>query len=1011
MVVRITTNLRAVRGYAGGVSPHTNPSGPPRSLEQAEAVARAALLDVTAYDVSLDLDRGAETFGSVTTIDLVSQGGPTFLDVQPVSLASVTVNGTAVDVGLLDRGRLPITTDPGENRIVVDAVMRFRNDGEGLHRAVDPADGQHYVYAMTFLDAAPSIFGCFDQPDLKAVWTLHVRAPRDWTVIGNSPATEVEPGQWDLATTLPLSTYLVALVAGPYHVVRSEHDGIPLGISARASMARHLDHDAEELFTVTGQSFDELHRLFGMRYPFGEYHQAFVPEFNAGAMESAACVTFRDEYIFESRAVRSQHIFRANVIAHEMAHMWFGDIVTPVWWDDLWLNESFAEYMGARVTASATEFTDAWLHDAYSRHQWGLTADQRPTTHPIAGNGARDASVALQNFDGISYAKGAVVIKQLNRTLGDDVFFAGVSDHFERHQYANATMADLVESWERAAGADLSAFRDGWLLTAGPDRLELDRTAGVVRRTPLPEHPASREHTLTIASAPADAPGSWTLDTLVVDADEVPVAVTDGPMVIDPHFETWAVTLVDPSSLPSLAAALPATEDPLLRASVWNSVRNAFYHAQLDPADVLDLLEAAMPDEDTDDGIGFTLAWATGTVVPLATDPMAALARMRDVAARRATTAPPGSTLQLAAFRSQVAASREADDLRRWLAGTGPARRGRARPRAALAHPLPPGHHRRRGPRRARRRARRRADVGLPRVPRALAGRHPRRRGQGLGVGALHRRGRRAQPRARGHRHRPVAARPGGPDRRLRRPLLRRPARDRRGAQHPDARLGGQPVLPGAGDLGGDRGPRERPARAARPALDAAPRGRRPDLRPGAPRGRQAEVPVIGRARRPGPTVRTRVREFGDGTERAREDRLATEEPLEIRLTWPGTPAQRVWVTMRTPGHDFELAAGFCCHEGMAAPSSPGPTIGGIAYCTDVDLTPEQELNVVTVTLTGPTDIGHRHTGLSAGSSACGVCGKDSVTEVLDSVRGVRTAWTGPLPHPDVVRRLPDPPA
>ena len=422
-------------------------------------------------------------------------------------------------------------------------------------------------------------------------------------------------------------------------------------------MARHLDHDAEELFTVTGQSFDELHRLFGMRYPFGEYHQAFVPEFNAGAMESAACVTFRDEYIFESRTVRSQHIFRANVIAHEMAHMWFGDIVTPVWWDDLWLNESFAEYMGARVTASATEFTDAWLHDAYSRHQWGLTADQRPTTHPIAGNGARDASVALQNFDGISYAKGAVVIKQLNRTLGDDVFFAGVSDHFERHQYANATMADLVESWERAAGADLSAFRDGWLLTAGPDRLELDRTAGVVRRTPLPGHPASREHTLTIASAPADAPGSWTLDTLVVDADEVPVAVTDGPMVIDPHFETWAVTLVDPSSLPALAAALPATEDPLLRASVWNSVRNAFYHAQLDPADVLDLLEAAMPDEDTDDGIGFTLAWATGTVVPLAADPMAALARMRDVAARRASTAAPGSTLQLAAFRSQVAAS------------------------------------------------------------------------------------------------------------------------------------------------------------------------------------------------------------------------------------------------------------------------------------------------------------------------------------------------------------------
>ena len=232
--------------------------------------------------------------------------------------------------------------------------MRYRHDGEGLHRAVDPADGRHYVYAMTFLDAAPSIFGCFDQPDLKAVWTLRVRAPRDWVVLGNTPATELEPGHWELAPTLPLSTYLVALVAGPYHVLRNEHDGIPLGLSARASIARHLDHDADELFTLTRQSFDELHRLFGMRYPFGDYHQAFVPEFNAGAMESAGCVTFRDPLVFQSRVVRTHHVNRATTLIHEMAHMWFGDLVTPVWWDDLWLNESFAEYMGARVTADAT---------------------------------------------------------------------------------------------------------------------------------------------------------------------------------------------------------------------------------------------------------------------------------------------------------------------------------------------------------------------------------------------------------------------------------------------------------------------------------------------------------------------------------------------------------------------------------------------------------------------------------------------------------------------------------
>src|SRR5918994_46869 len=312
----------------------------PLSLKHTEARERAALLDVTAYDVALDLDRGEETFGSVSTITVRSRGGPTFLEVQPVSLNAVTVNGKAVDVTRLERGRVPIETDPGENVVVVDAVMRYRHDGEGLHRSVDPADGRHYVYAMTFLDAAPSIFGCFDQPDLKAVWNLRVRAPREWVVLGNSPATQVEPGSWVLAQTLPLSTYLVALVAGPYHVVRSEHHGIPLGLSARASIARHLDDDAEEIFTVTAQSFDEFHRLFGVRYPFGHYHQAFVPEFNAGAMESAGCVTFRDPMIFQSRVLRTQHVVRASTIVHEMAHMWFGDLVTPEWWDDLWLNES-----------------------------------------------------------------------------------------------------------------------------------------------------------------------------------------------------------------------------------------------------------------------------------------------------------------------------------------------------------------------------------------------------------------------------------------------------------------------------------------------------------------------------------------------------------------------------------------------------------------------------------------------------------------------------------------------
>ncbi len=640
----------------------------PLSLRQLEARERSALIEVTSYDVSLDLDGGEETFESVATIDLVSQGGPTFLEVQPAALRAVTVNGCRVDVSAHERGRLPIVTDAGPNRVVVEAQMRYRHDGEGLHRAVDPADGRHYVYAMPFLDAAPSIFGCFDQPDLKAVWRVNARVPSDWVVLGNSPATEVESGRWELGPTQPLPTYLVALVAGPYHVIRTEHDGIPLGISSRASIAQHLDHDAEEIFTVTAQCFDEFHRLFGMRYPFGDYHQAFVPEFNAGAMESAGCVTFRDPLVFQSRVVRTHHTLRTSTIAHEMAHMWFGDIVTPCWWDDLWLNESFAEYMGARVTADVTEFEDVWVSEAYSRRSWGLSADQRPSTHPVAGNGAEDAATALQNFDGISYAKGAGILKQLNSLLGDDVFFGGVRDHFERHRFGNATMVDLLQAWERAGAADLDRFRDDWLLTAGPDRLELDRHAGIVRRTPPVGQPAERHHALGLARASGAAATTWTVERMRVDAEATLVSAGHDPVVLDPGVETWAVTLADEQTLAALPTLLPATDDPLLRASAWLSVRNSLQHARLEPAKALDLVAAVLPHEDTDDGVGHTLAWALGAVVPVSPDPVAACRRIHDTAAARVATAGPGSTLQLAAFQGQVAACQDPALLHAWLA-------------------------------------------------------------------------------------------------------------------------------------------------------------------------------------------------------------------------------------------------------------------------------------------------------------------------------------------------------
>ncbi len=646
-------------------------TNPFQSLQHTEAQARFDLLIVDDYDVRLDLAADQETFRSVTTIRFTSRGGPTFVDVKPVSVHTVRFNGETLDADLLVRGRLPLLTVAGANELVVDATMGFRNDGEGLHRSVDPADGRHYVYGMSFMDAAPRIFACFDQPDLKAPYTFHVSAPADWVVVGNAPGRCVESAagvaRWELERTQPLSTYFVTLVAGPYHLIRDEHDGIPLGLSARASLARDLDADADELFTMTKSCFDEFHRLFAVRYPFGDYHQAFVPEFNAGAMENPGCVTFRDPLIFSSRVTRGVRIQRATTVAHEMAHQWFGNIVTPRWWDDLWLNESFAEYMGNRVTADVTQYDDAWTHNAYARRQWGLVADLRPSTHPVAGNGAFDASAALQNFDGISYAKGSSVLKQLNAGLGDEVFFSGVVDHFTRHRFGNATMHDLFASWERAGAGDLSSFTHEWLRTAGPDTIVLDRDAGVVRRTPPPGHPADRSHTLRVATALPG--GRWEVAPLDLAAPETAYEAPDGAAVLlDPYEDTFAVVRPDPTTVAALTLLLPATDDTRLRAGIWNNVRSGFHDAAIDPADVLDLLEAGLPVEDSDDAVFHTLPWVLDKVAPLSVDPADALRRVHAATLTKVSSSPVGSTLQLSAFQAAISSAGDSGVLRSWLA-------------------------------------------------------------------------------------------------------------------------------------------------------------------------------------------------------------------------------------------------------------------------------------------------------------------------------------------------------
>ncbi|MDN4161961.1 aminopeptidase N [Nocardioides abyssi] len=642
-----------------------------RSLQRTEAEARAALLTVESYDVRLDLAADESTFASTTTIRFDSLGGPTFVDLKPARVHRVVLNGSALDPDALDRGRLPLETATGPNELVVEATMRFRNDGEGLHRSVDPVDGRHYVYGMSFMDAAPSVFACFDQPDLKAPYTVTVLAPHDWTVVGNAPATNPEPGLWHIGPTQPLSTYFVTVVAGPYHLVRDEHDGIALGLSARASLAGALEADADELMTMTRQCFDEFHRLFGIRYPFGDYHQAFVPEFNAGAMENPGCVTFRDQLVFDTRVTRGLKMSRATTVAHEMAHQWFGNIVTPRWWDDLWLNESFAEYMGVRVTADVTEYADAWVDNSYARRQWGLTADLGPGTHPVAGNGAADAVSALQDFDGISYAKGSTVLRQLAGRLGDDVFLAGVVDHLESHRFGNATMHDLFASWERAGAGDLSAFTDQWLRTAGPDVIALDRAAGVLRRTPPAGHPADRAHTLRVAVARG---GRWEVEQVTVEGPETAYDAGDAPVVVDPFNDTWAAVVPDTATVTALADLLPSITDPALVAGVWNNVRTALHLGSVDPAAVVDLAVARFPVEDTGDFPHVavprrTIPWVFQTLVPLA--PEGSMERLHAAVLARLETLEPGSEEQLAAFRAAIRSATDPAVLRGWL-GTAP---------------------------------------------------------------------------------------------------------------------------------------------------------------------------------------------------------------------------------------------------------------------------------------------------------------------------------------------------
>ncbi len=662
------------------------------SLTRDEARTRAAAIEVRGYALELDVTGGAEaeaaTFSSSSTIRFRSRvaDAETFLDVQALEVHSVVLDGRPLDPAAVTdaRLRLDLGAAPGEHTLVCSATMAYSRDGQGLHRVVDPADGEAYLYGHSFLAAAPRIFACFDQPDLKAPYTVRVKAPGHWSVVGNGAATPTGDGWWSLATTPPIATYLVTVCAGPWVSLRSEHDGIPLGLHARASLAGPLERWGDEILRLLRQGLDHFHRLFGIRYPFGEYHQVFVPEFNAGAMENPGCVTLRDERLFRGIPSDEALLVSARTIEHEMAHMWFGDLVTMRWWDDLWLNEAFAEYLGTATLMAATAYQDAWTSFGIVRKTWGYAAERRPSTHPVAGTPALDAAAALQNFDGISYAKGASVVRQLSAYLGNDVFVAGVSAYLREHAYGNGTFADLVGALEHAGGVDLAPWCAAWLRTADRDRLRVELsiadgvvTGAVLLREVPAAHPADRVHVVDVVGW---TDGAETLRTLVRTTGAVtPLPELTGrpvPAVLVPNASdlTWAGVVLDDASLAALPGGLARIPEGPARVVVWSALVDAVSQSDLDPRRVLDLIETEWVAETSAPLLERLAVTAIRRFVPeflVEPEHDAAWGRLAGAAAALLARSAPGSSAAVIATRTVAECSGDVGLLRRWLSGAG----------------------------------------------------------------------------------------------------------------------------------------------------------------------------------------------------------------------------------------------------------------------------------------------------------------------------------------------------
>jgi aminopeptidase N len=581
------------------------------SLTRIEAEERAALIEVERYDIDVDLRDMLEghDFRAVCTVRFSCRtpGASTFVDAA-LDVVSATLNGVPVGADQISVGRIQLIGLARDNVLVVESVQPETSAGEWVHRSVDPSDNEVYVWTSFEPDDARRAWACFDQPDLKAPHRFTVVAPAAWLVVSNSgdPVVTSGPGErtWQFPDTPPLSTYVPVLTAGPFHEIRAERTGYDLGLLSRRSLGPFLERDAPELFEVTAAGLAFFGERFGLPFPQHKYDQVFLPDMG-GAMENYGCVTWSDAFVYRSAPTYTERQRRALVLLHEMAHMWFGDIVTMRWWDDLWLNEAFAEWACCWAAEAATTFTDAWSGFLASDKLWGYAADMAPTTHPIR-QPVDDVAAAVASFDGITYPKGASVLKQLFAFVGEEACVAGLRNYFATYAWRNTRLADLVKELELASGRDLSGWTDGWLDTAGTDRLTLESTSagGLVLRAAGPDGIAPRPHRLDIGVYGEDG-GSLVRRALVSletagESTAVPEVADADLLLVNDEDLTFASVRPDPASLTKMLASAAQLPTAVSRAVAVTTAWDMLVWSDLGAADFVGCVSSVLPDEPVD---------------------------------------------------------------------------------------------------------------------------------------------------------------------------------------------------------------------------------------------------------------------------------------------------------------------------------------------------------------------------------------------------------------------------